>query len=414
MESTPAHDDRRPHPREDRSASEGSGRDPDPAGPDGGGSVEGGGSVDGGGSGEGGGASESGRPWLWAVGGIAVILVVAILGFTVFGDDPEEATTAAGSTTTVSAPETTVDPASVALAAWVGEYSWTETAVDGDRSTQLVHLLSITGLDESGTVLDGRLVESGTDIDSDVRVILTPTTDGLATTVASVDRGRRYGGGEHLFNLGGAPGAPVTGLVDLPTLIPALTGTSGAYFLPGDGGNTSGEAAATSTTTMATTAPETTTTPVPAIGIELAGDGLTVIDGGVASSLPFGVDEASVSIVLDRVFGPGQLTESSPECPNDSDRAITWGDQILAEFAGDEFISWSLSPGSPLTTGDGIGLGSSRADLMAAGPVEIFQSSLGVEFALGSGDAVVRGVLDGTDQTSTVIDLWAGDRCLFS
>ncbi|MFV0523292.1 MAG: hypothetical protein ACK5RL_02210 [Acidimicrobiales bacterium] len=404
MEPTPAHDDPRPDARDgrrpdasgpdrDRAPNSSGGQD-GPDGPDGPDRVD---------------EAESGRPWLWAVGGLAVIAAVALLGFTVFGDDPEETTTDAGSTTSVSVTDT-IDPAAAALAAWVGDYTWTETAVDGEQSSQLVHLLSITGLDESGEVLDGRLVESGPDIDSDVAVTLTPAGDGLAVAVTSVDRGRRYGGGEHLFDLGAVPGAPVTTLVDLPTLVPALAGTTGAYFLPGDGGSTSGEAVGPTTTTTS----EATTTTLSVIGIELAGDGLTALDGSATLSLPFGSDQASVAIVLDRAFGPGQPGESSPECPNGSDRVVTWDDQILAEFADDRFISWTLSPGAPLTTGDGIGLGSSLADMEATGSVETFQSSLGTEFAVGTGDALVRGLLDGPDQTSTVVDLWAGDRCIFS
>lgn len=74
------------------------------------------------------------------------------------------------------------------------------------------------------------------------------------------------------------------------------------------------------------------------------------------------------------------------------------------------FVGWTVgSPG--LTTGDGIGVGATLADLRASfGTLQVTEGTLGPEFSTGQDG--LAGFLAGTDDASVVTSLGAGDQCL--
>ena len=100
---------------------------------------------------------------------------------------------------------------------------------------------------------------------------------------------------------------------------------------------------------------------------------------------------------------------ASPDCGADGSTRQYEGLFLLLD--GDRFVGWVTgSPG--LTTGDGIGVGATLADLRAAYPdLTVSEGTLGVEWST-AGDGGVFGFLDGAQETSRVINVLAGQACL--
>ncbi|MDH3248992.1 MAG: DUF5991 domain-containing protein [Acidimicrobiia bacterium] len=166
---------------------------------------------------------------------MAVIAVVVTVGAAVVLslDDPEDApvsdpattTTATSITPATTAPEspTTTDVRQAAdPSAWLGTYVWSEF-VEGDPGSDqtLVHVLSLDGLSEDGSTIDGTLTQEGfqTYAVMDIRAI---GDDQLIVVefVALGEGSAAYSAGEVLFRLEGEPGRPTTTIESLVTLVP--------------------------------------------------------------------------------------------------------------------------------------------------------------------------------------------------
>ncbi|MBK5268332.1 MAG: hypothetical protein JJE47_12945 [Acidimicrobiia bacterium] len=173
---------------------------------------------------------------------------------------------------------------------------------------------------------------------------------------------------------------------------------------------------ATSTTVPPTTLPPTTTTlAVATVVLALAPDGLTVIDGdtGSTTQLPFGTPQDSVVSAVDAVLGEvAVVNPGNAECPNGQEAVAVWSG-IQLEFAGDQFMAWSLNPGSALTDMTGVGLDSPVSELTASWDVTMFESTLGTEFNTDVDGAGFGGLLTDSSDTATVAAYWAGPICAF-
>ena len=145
------------------------------------------------------------------------------------------------------------------------------------------------------------------------------------------------------------------------------------------------------------------------VSVVLRPDGLGFTDGGPSSSsLAFGTDEETVRAAVDRALGAGGELET-PDCGPDASTVQYEGLFLLLQ--GGDFIGWRTgSPG--LTTGDGIGVGSTLADLRASfAEVTVTESTIGVEWSTGDGG--LSGTLEGTDETSRVNSMGGGSQCIF-
>lgn len=146
-------------------------------------------------------------------------------------------------------------------------------------------------------------------------------------------------------------------------------------------------------------------------GLALDPNGLTILDPDATTTelLAFGDDQAAVIAGLEAVLGTAdEIADGSEECPNGQATVATWDETLTVDFAADgRFLSWSLPPGSELTTIDNVGLGSPVSTL--GDVVSIEDSTLGDEFEAGgfSGLAADAGADASIDQ------LWAGDICAF-
>lgn len=125
------------------------------------------------------------------------------------------------------------------------------------------------------------------------------------------------------------------------------------------------------------------------------------------------------SSVDDAVRGLNVMFGSSPsedgtnsECGGGPARIIQWsnGFSILAQDG--KLAGWEVSQAGP-TTMNGIGVGSTRAQLDEAFEPKVEQSSLGTEFSAGDGEQAYGGLLSGDGPDGRVTAMWAGFTCHF-
>lgn len=149
--------------------------------------------------------------------------------------------------------------------------------------------------------------------------------------------------------------------------------------------------------------------PSPADGAQvvLRPDGLSFPDGSSTSALTFGSAASTVRDALDRRLGAGGEA-ATPDCGPEAS-VVQYDGGLFLRLQGGRFVGWtSGSPG--LSTADGIGVGSTLAELRAALPdITVSDGSLGPEWSTESG---LAGFLDGTEDSSRVNSIGAGDRCL--
>lgn len=164
--------------------------------------------------------------------------------------------------------------------------------------------------------------------------------------------------------------------------------------------------------------------------ISLDGEGLRLIDPKTGASRPlaFGIDEKQLRQVAEKLKGPAQSGRNE-ECGAGPLAYLSWSDGLTLYALDGLFAGWSLDapsagqipaktsgkPGAKgeaparLTTISGIGIGSTRAQLLSAYDARIEQTSLGTEFNA----AGLSGILDGTGPKARVTNLWSGVNCVF-
>lgn len=146
-------------------------------------------------------------------------------------------------------------------------------------------------------------------------------------------------------------------------------------------------------------------------GLAIEGEGLRVFDAsGAARALPFGTPQESVITAVNiAVGGPAPEQSTNEECGQGPVQFAQYANGLQLLFQNGEFRGWFLRE-TGLTTADGIGVGTTRADLNSARTVEIqTDSTLGVEFTAGD----LGGFLTATDGSGTVESLYAGETCFF-
>lgn len=142
-------------------------------------------------------------------------------------------------------------------------------------------------------------------------------------------------------------------------------------------------------------------------------DGLGYVAGGAAvKHLPFGSDATAVKNLVAKALGGKPAVNDLPECgqgPRSS--AVRSGFTVLLD--GATFVGWSDQGGKghTFTTLDGLGVGSTLADVTASRPgVKVTNETLGPEFTDTDG---FGGILAGTSPKSRVTLLYAGETCFF-
>lgn len=153
----------------------------------------------------------------------------------------------------------------------------------------------------------------------------------------------------------------------------------------------------------------------PATGVPtllLEGGGLRLATGNPQPLRTLGFGTARAAIMAALAFrGPGE-SGSSDECGAGPMQFASWPDGLRLAFQDGKFVGWSVDKRGPstLSTGEGLFVGATRADLEAsAEKVKVFESTLGTEFTVGG----IGGLLDGPGSAANVTNLWAGTTCMF-
>lgn len=158
----------------------------------------------------------------------------------------------------------------------------------------------------------------------------------------------------------------------------------------------------------------------PVIGLD--GEGLRLIDtkSGATRALAFGVSQEQLKTVTEKLKGPAE-TGRSAECGAGPLDYLSWPDGLTLYSLDGLFAGWALDdngaakpatgPKAParLTTISGIGIGSTRAELLAVYDAKIEETTLGTEFNA----AGLSGILDGKGGKAKVTNLWSGVNCVF-
>lgn len=120
-----------------------------------------------------------------------------------------------------------------------------------------------------------------------------------------------------------------------------------------------------------------------------------------------GADAASAEDLAVRALGPGTTT-ALPDC-GPAVRVVDHGGFSLY-LQGTRFVGWSDRGRTGLRTADGVGLGTTLAELRTAfGSVTVTTGTVGPEWSTAGG---LAGGLDGTAPTSKVVRVGAGSTCV--
>ena len=145
--------------------------------------------------------------------------------------------------------------------------------------------------------------------------------------------------------------------------------------------------------------------------VNLDDEGVRLVDPatGSARALPFGTPMATVIAALEASFGAAPVEqEVNPECGAGPVLHARWANGFVALAQEDRFLGWD-SRERGLTTADGIGIGSTRAELEASREVQVEESTLGVEFSAGG----LGGLFASAEPQARITSIWAGLTCVF-
>jgi hypothetical protein len=179
-----------------------------------------------------------------------------------------------------------------------------------------------------------------------------------------------------------------------------------------DSAPTANDAAANSAANAAVTAnasaAQPPSAPVAAAPIVLEGAGLRIPGASPPRTLAFDMPEPATIEALTTALGrpPTELGENE-ECGGGGMKFAEWKDELTVWFLDGRFAGWDSE--GKLKTIEGIGIGSSRADVAGLPGFEVEESTLGTEFRAGG----LSGILDSKAPAAKVEHLWGGATCVF-
>jgi hypothetical protein len=182
------------------------------------------------------------------------------------------------------------------------------------------------------------------------------------------------------------------------------------------GGSIAAAGSAATAPTPAPSASPSAPTSASASILVLRPDGLDLesTSGARLSRLDFGTATATqVDQALGQALGIGTpKREDLPECGQGA-RTSARVDRFSVLYDGTSFVGWTDQgvKGHRLTAANGLGIGSTLAQVKAAQPdTKTMDDSLGPEFFSETG---ISGMLDGLKASSKVTLVYAGETCFF-
>lgn len=149
-----------------------------------------------------------------------------------------------------------------------------------------------------------------------------------------------------------------------------------------------------------------------AVALDAGGLLIVMKDTGSSRMIDFGLPKTQVVGIVTNVAGAPAAETTNTECGAGPVQFIPYPDGLTLLFQEDRFVGWSIDKDASgkQSTMSGVGVGSTRSDLLAAySGVEISETSLGQEFSAGG----LYGVLDGPSAAAKIEVMWAGTSCVF-
>jgi len=142
--------------------------------------------------------------------------------------------------------------------------------------------------------------------------------------------------------------------------------------------------------------------------IVLEGAGLRIPGESPPRTLAFDMPKAATVEALTKALGrPPTERGANEECGGGGMEFAAWEGEIVAWFLDDRFAGWDNKGG--LKTIQGIGIGSTLAQVSALPGFEVEESTLGTEFRAGG----LSGILASKAPDAKVTHLWGGATCVF-
>lgn len=149
----------------------------------------------------------------------------------------------------------------------------------------------------------------------------------------------------------------------------------------------------------------------PGVGVNLAPDELTlVLPTGSSRHVSFGTPRAEAVQMVSAALGNPVEQADNQDCGAGTLAYAAFRDGLSLYFQDGKFAGWDLDgrENGKFTTGNGIGIGTTRKALEAAGPVEVSETTIGNEFVVGE----MSGLLSSRAPEGKVTNLWAGVTCI--
>jgi len=132
---------------------------------------------------------------------------------------------------------------------------------------------------------------------------------------------------------------------------------------------------------------------------------------GASRALPFGMAQSEVLASVEKERGPS-ARGTNADCGAGPVEFAGWADGLSLLFQDGRFVGWGLDSRSErgVRTADGIGIGSTRAELDDAmgPPLQVRKTTLGTEFSAGE----YHGLFKNGRPEARITDLWAGVSCV--
>jgi hypothetical protein len=197
----------------------------------------------------------------------------------------------------------------------------------------------------------------------------------------------------------------------LPVL--AFAALAAACGQPSEESAPAAPAAPAAPTATAEPAPPATPAAAASGAVALDQEGLRLVsETGSTRLVAFETPTADAVAALSSVLGNPADRSTNSECGAGPTEFVSWSNDLDALFLEGKFVGWSAGQrsGGKVTTMDGIGVGSTRQQLIESfGDLKVEESTLGIEFTAGD----IAGILDKDGPAGKVETIWGGTNCVF-
>lgn len=147
------------------------------------------------------------------------------------------------------------------------------------------------------------------------------------------------------------------------------------------------------------------------VGLNLAPDELTlVLPNGASRHVGFGTAKVEAVKMVSAALGSPIEEATNQDCGAGALGYAAFRNGLSLYFQDGKFAGWDLDgrENGKFTTGNGIGIGTTRKQLEAAGSVDVGETTIGNEFMMGG----LSGLLSTPAPDGKVTNLWAGVTCI--